>query len=127
MCFKGPTLDMIHWSQGLFGFVSSLQPVIEVLSPYMTPPISVGATTPPQTPPPWDGSLDISDLQRAYRDGLSAVTVVETLYERIEKYQKCDPAVWIHLESKDKVLQAAKDLSAAYPDRTRLPPLYALP
>jgi allophanate hydrolase len=93
----------------------------------MTPPSSVGTTTPPQTPPDWDGTLNITDLQRAYRAGLSPVTVVDALYERILKYQQRDPAVWIHLESKDKILQAAKDLSSKYSDRTQLPPLYGVP
>jgi allophanate hydrolase len=118
---------MIHWSQGLFGFIGSLQPVIDCLAPYMTPPTSVGTTTPPQTPPAWDESLDIRDLQTAYCGGLSPVTVIDALYDRIEKYQKHDPAVWIYLESKDKALEAAKDLSTTYADRTQLPPLFGIP
>lgn len=124
--FKCATLDMIHWSQGLFGFIASLQPLLDALAP-LVDSRGHAQSTPPQTPPGFDGDLSISSLQKAYKNGLSPVTLVETLYNKIEAYQKIDPAVWIHLESKDNVLEAAKALAAKYTDRTALPPLFGVP
>lgn len=123
--FKTASLDMINWSEGLFGFVAHLEPVLAALSTFQPP--AHGVSTPPQTPKAWDGNLDLVSLQTAYKAGLSPVTVVEALFERIEKYQKTDPAVWIHLEPKDKVLQVARDLVSKYPDSTKLPPLFGVP
>ncbi|KAF2006983.1 amidase signature enzyme, partial [Amniculicola lignicola CBS 123094] len=124
--FKQCSLDMIHWSQGLFGFISHLDPLLEALSPLISPTASSNST-PPQTPPVWDGGLTIPGLQASYKKGLSPVTVVEALYAKIEAYHKIDPAVWIHLETKDAVLTAAKALSVKYTDRNALPPLFGVP
>ena len=126
--FKKPTLDMISWSEGLFGFVGSLHSIVEALAPYSNHTSAEGTTsTPPQTPPIWDGSLDISRLQTSYRAGLSPITVMEALAQRLEKYQSKDPGVWIHLETKDQLLQSARTLVEKFPDRSRLPPLYGVP
>ncbi|KAF2500358.1 amidase signature enzyme [Lophium mytilinum] len=124
--FKCATLDMIHWSQGLFGFIASLQPLLDALEPFGDARGS-SASTPPQTPPDFDGDLAITSLQKAYKKGLSPVTLAETLYNKIEAYQKVDPAVWIHLESKENVMEAAKALAAKYSDRSALPPLFGVP
>ncbi len=118
---------MIHWSQGLFGFVANLEPLVDVLSPYAPTPTAIGSTTPPQTPPAFDGDLGIAALQKAYKAGLSPLTVVEAVFDRIEKYQKLDPAVWILLETKESALERARDLSNRWPDRRRLPPLFGVP
>ena len=125
--FKCPTLDMISWSQGLFGFVASLQPILDALTPYVATTSPTGDATPPRTPPPFDGDISISKLQIAYRNGLSPLSVLESLFERIEKYQQIDPAVWIHLEDKDKVMQRANMLVAQWPDLRNLPPLFGVP
>ena len=126
--FKKPTLDMISWSEGLFGFVGSLHSIVNTLAPYANHTSAEGSTsTPPQTPPTWDGSLDISRLQTSYRAGLSPVTVMEALCQRLDKYQSKDSGVWIHLESKDHLLHSARTLVEKFPDRSRLPPLYGVP
>ncbi len=122
--FKTASLDMINWSQGLFGFVGELQPLLDALPGSF---LQSSVETPPQTPPVWDGSLKISELQAEYRKGLSPITVAETVYDRIEKYCRQDPAVWIHLESREKVLDAARTLSNKFPDKRSLPPLYGVP
>lgn len=124
--FKCASLDMIHWSQGLFGFVASLQPLLDVLTP-LGENRSLSHSTPPQTPPDFDGDLSISSLQKAYKNGLSPVTLVESLYNKIEAYKKVDPAVWIYLESRENVLEAAKALTTRYQDRKALPPLFGVP
>lgn len=125
-CFKKSTLDMIHWSQGLFGFIGSLQPLLDVLRPLCTTRIE-GGSTPPQTPPAFDGDLTISSLQQAYKKGLSPVSVVEAIYDKIEAYQKVDSAVWIHLEPRENAIEAATKLAARFHDRTTLPSLFGVP
>ena len=125
--FKGPTLDMIYWSQGLFGFIAPLQPLLEVLNPYVTRSGAGLDTTPPQTPPGFDGDLSIEGLQKAYRAGLSPLTVAENVLDRIEKYEKVDSAVWIRLEPKAAVLERVRQLQIKYPDKTQLPPLFGVP
>src|SRR5580692_10833043 len=99
---------MIHWSQGLFGFVASLQPVLDVFQPYVGPSkVIATSNTPPQTPPAWDGDLSIPSLMAAYRAGLSPVTVVNSLYKTIQAYGKENYGVWIYLQLIEKALKAA--------------------
>lgn len=123
--FKTASLDMLSWSQGLFGFVAGLGAVLEALAPLAKP--TLGIDTPPQTPKAWDGQLDITSLHKAYREGVSPITVAEAVYDRIEKYQTIDPAVWINLEPKDRVLEAARALTLKYSDRQGLPALFGVP
>jgi nicotinamidase-related amidase len=123
--FKTASLDMIYWSQGLFGFVADLQPLLDVLSPWQTQ--SNGVSTPPQTPPAWDGKLGIAQLQASYKKGLSPLEMVNGLFQRIEKYDKIDAAVWIKRESRDAVLEQARRLMDQYPDRNARPPLFGVP
>lgn len=124
--FKGTSLDMIHWSQGLFGFIAHLQPLLDALSPFGNS-ISAAHSTPPQTPPAFDGDLSIPSLQKAYRNGLSPMTLIDAIYDKIEAYHKVDAAVWIHLVPREKALEEAKILSAKYSNRTALLPLFGIP
>ncbi|KAL8730681.1 MAG: hypothetical protein Q9166_003873 [cf. Caloplaca sp. 2 TL-2023] len=123
--FKCPTLDMIHWSEGLFGFIASLQPLLETLAPVAPNAVTVGSA-PPRTPA-FNGDLSISSLQFSYRNGLSLITVLEILFARIGAYRKVDPAVWIHLEEKASVMEKAEKLQTRWPDRTKIPPLFGVP
>ena len=116
---------MIHWSEGLFGFIASLQPLLETLAPFAQ--LHTPSITPPQTPPEFNGDLSISGLQRSYRSGLSPVTVVEVVHSRIEVYKRTDPAVWIQLETKESIVEAAKQLLVRWPNRRKLPPLFGVP
>lgn len=127
--FKAVSLDMLHWSKGLFGFVTSLQPLLDALQPLSPyhPSLHDDLSSPPQTPPEWDGDIRISSLQRAYRAGLSPASVIEALYSRIAAYEALNPGAWIHLVPKDTALAAARDLMAAYPSRSALPPLFGIP
>ncbi|KNG45618.1 amidase signature enzyme [Stemphylium lycopersici] len=125
-CFKKSTLDMIHWSQGLFGFIGSLQPLLEALAPFATKQ-NASASTPPQTPPAFDGDLTIAALKKAYKNGLSPVTVVEAVYDKIEAYMKVDPAIWIYLQPRETALEAARQLVIKHSDRNALPPLFGVP
>ena len=75
----------------------------------------------------WDGSLSIASLTTAYRQGLSPVTVIETIFDRIESYSDIQPSVWIILNDRSAVVNAAKSLSETYRDKAPLPPLYGIP
>jgi nicotinamidase-related amidase len=123
--FKTSSLDMIHWSQGLFGFVADLQPLLDALSPWQSQ--SNGLSTPPRTPPVWDGRLGISSLQTSYKNDVSPLEVIDVLYDRIEKYDKVDRAVWITRESRDAALQQARKLLDLYPDKNSRPALFGVP
>jgi allophanate hydrolase len=125
-CFKKSTLDMIHWSQGLFGFIGRLQPLLDVLAP-LSGTTSEVESTPPQAPPVFNGDLSIMSLRQAYKRGFSPVAVIEAIYDRIEAYKVIDPAIWIHILPKEQALDAATKLVARFPDRAVVPPLYGIP
>jgi allophanate hydrolase len=125
--FKCSSLDMLWWSQGLFGFVANLQPLIDALSPYINPLATLASNTPPMTPTAWDGDLRIPSLAAAYRSGLSPAAVVAALYKTIKAYEAENTGVWISLEPKERVLKAAEALAAKYPNKSELPPLFGVP
>ena len=125
--FKDCSLRMLYWSQGLFGFVTSLEALLKCFAPYSSPLVDSRDTTPPRTPPAFDGVLDIKNLQRSYSEGLSPVTVLEEVMSRIEKYSKIDPAVWIYQESRESVLDQVRQLQSKWPNLDRLPPLFGVP
>ncbi|KAF1812756.1 amidase signature enzyme [Eremomyces bilateralis CBS 781.70] len=124
--FKISALDMLHWSQGLFGFVANLQPLLDVLKPLSITTPSSGPS-PLKTIPEWDGDLRLASLQAAYRSGLPAVAVIEALYQKIEAYEKVNPGAWIHLLPKSDILAAAELCITRFPDRSKLPPLFGIP
>ncbi|KAI9812476.1 MAG: hypothetical protein M1827_004707 [Pycnora praestabilis] len=104
------------------GYVTSLESFANILSPY-----SVDFDSLDENSLVWDGDLSISSLSAAYRRGLSLHEVINTIYSRIEAYHKIDPAVWIYLEPKESVLQAARNLGLRFPDRRKLPYLFGIP
>ena len=128
--FRAPSLDMIHWSQGLFGFVSTLPTLLKELAPALPSP-SVPAPdldfeSPPSTPPVWDGRLTLAALRKSYRSGLSPVTVITSLYTRIEEYSQTK-STFIRLVDQSTSVSYAKSLQKLFPDLTNLPPLYGVP
>ena len=125
--FKSSVLDMIHWSEGLFGFVASLQPLLDTLAPFTRSLVSVDDNKTSQIAPVFDGILSIPSLQNAYQTGLSPITVIEMVFERIERYKVIDPAVWIYLETEALALERARKLMRDWPDRSGLPPLFGVP
>lgn len=75
----------------------------------------------------WNGSLDITSLRTAYAAGLSPAEVVENVYGEIDAYQKIQPSVWIHLQSRESVVAAAQDLETRFPDKASRPSLFGIP
>ncbi len=80
-----------------------------------------------QDSPTFGGDLGISSLQEAFRDGLSPLIMLESVFDRVEKYKSVDAAVWIRLETKDSVMQRARELLRKWPHRNQRPPLFGVP
>ncbi|CAZ84881.1 unnamed protein product [Tuber melanosporum] len=127
--FQAPSLNMIHWSQGLFGFVSSLPNLLKELASVPSPGAPVpdlGLESPPSTPPIWDGRLTLAALRKSYRSGLPPVTVITGLYARIEDYSQTK-STFIHLVDRSALISYAESLQKRFPDLANLPPLYGVP
>ncbi|KAL8647246.1 MAG: hypothetical protein Q9226_006512 [Calogaya cf. arnoldii] len=121
------TLDMIHWSEGLFGFIASLQPVLEALGRSESNIYPLDTSIPNWRPVEFGGILDISNLHDLYSIGFLPTTFLDWVFDEIEKYKQVDPAIWLHLETKASVLEKARELQAKWPDKTKLPPLFGIP
>ena len=119
--FKGCVLDIIHWSEGLFGFVAELDPLLEAFAP------KIAEMEAKQEASSFNGDLGLSNLQKAYCKGLSPNSVIEDILTRIEKYSKIDPAVWIHRVPKESLVQRVNELEARWPDPCHRPPLFGVP
>jgi allophanate hydrolase len=115
-------MDTICGQDGLFGYVGHSSNFLEQASKFQerTPPIAPPAS--------FDDALpSITELQQLYKNKLAdPQVVINSVFDRIEKYQKIDPAVWISIESREKVLEAAKALSEKYAGKP-LPPLFGIP
>ena len=116
--FKPASLEMLHFSDGLFGWVADSKSLVEELNEL--------AALKPQ-PTSWDGSLSISSLTAAFEaKALTPSQLIEELYIRIENYLKVDPAVFITLFPKEQALARAAELEAQYAESPK-PPLYGIP
>ncbi|KAL8893918.1 MAG: hypothetical protein Q9192_004788 [Flavoplaca navasiana] len=127
--FKRSTLDMIHWSEGLFGFVASLQPIIDALAPLALHGMAFRDRNSSQTISAIP-RLSISTFRRLYRDGTGAeklTTMLLVLFKKIEDYKEVDPTIWLHLEPRTAVMERAMELHAKWPDKTKTPPLFGVP
>ena len=115
------SLDIICGQDGLFGYISDS-------SDFFASASKSQDLTPPATPPASEDSLlPIAALQRHYKSGLAdPEIIVNSVFDRIEKYKKIDPAVWISIQSRSEVLAAAKALLTKYAGKS-LPPLFGVP
>ncbi|OKL62680.1 hypothetical protein UA08_01347 [Talaromyces atroroseus] len=100
--FKSAALDMIHFSEGLFGFVSESAPLLATLSGLPIYPKN-GA-------PSWNGSVTFEALRNAYACGLSPTTVVKYILEKIEADSSTHPSVWISLKPMADLVHRAENL-----------------
>jgi allophanate hydrolase len=116
------SLDIVAAQDGLFGFVGHSSDFHAATARAFT------QLTPPSTPPllSSDASLPtIDELVIRYAKGAATpAEVVDLIFDRIEAYT--DPAVWIHLQSREHCLDAAAQLTDKYKDKP-LPPLYGIP
>ncbi|KAK4164732.1 putative hydrolase [Cladorrhinum sp. PSN259] len=120
------SLDIISGQDGLFGFVAASSDLFSA--------VETQALTPPITPPLLaedemhvDGLPPIDELIARYKKGIQTpIDTVNFVFDRIEKYKSIDPAVWIHLEPRERVLQETEELMAVFAGKP-IPPLYGIP
>ncbi|EOD43074.1 putative allophanate hydrolase protein [Neofusicoccum parvum UCRNP2] len=115
--FKDASLDMIHFSEGLFGFVADSGPLLDALAAYQE-------TQTPLSSSAWDGAFDVQSLRRAYAAGLSPVTVVKTVLERIEHGRHDNPYIWINVAAEADLIARAEHLDV---HRNLDLPLFGIP
>lgn len=115
------SMDTICGQDGLFGFIGHSSDFFAVVS-------KAHEMTPPSTPPAAeDVLLPIPQLQKRYSNGvLSPVDVISFVFDRIERYEKADSAVWISKQSREDAINAAKALLEKFSGKP-FPPLYGVP
>jgi allophanate hydrolase len=115
------SLDIICGQDGLFGYVGHSSDLIAEAE-------KLCELKPPCAAPALDAALpSISELQRHYKSGfLDPEMIVQSVFDRIEKYETVDPAVWISKQSREDVVAAAKALSEKYAGKP-LPCLFGIP
>ncbi|KAL1855519.1 hypothetical protein Plec18170_004239 [Paecilomyces lecythidis] len=114
--FKSASLEMIHFSEGLFGFVSSSKPLLLALSSL---PVEQESQT-----SEWTGSMNIEVLKKAYAAGLSPVAVVQEVLKRVESDNAQHPSVWISLAPREGIVSRAQQLEK---ERNLHLPLFGIP
>ena len=114
-------MDTICGQDGLFGFVGDS-------SDFFASASKSRELTPPSTPPASEDTLlPIAELHQRYKSGLAdPQMVINSVFDRIEKYDKIDTAVWISKQSREEALDAAKALTEKYAGKP-LPPLFGIP
>jgi allophanate hydrolase len=114
-------MDTICGQDGLFGYIGHSADFFASAAKFQT-------MTPPSIPPAADDTLlSIIELQQRYKSGLEdPEKVVKYVFDRIEAYQKIDPAVWTSLQSREDCITAAKALQTRYAGKP-LPPLFGIP
>lgn len=118
--FKQVSLEMITFSEGLFGFVCDSPSIIAPLEKYAEELETVAPTT-------WDRSMDIQSLKTLYSRGvITPEDVVNEVYKRLE-LPTADPAVWLHVIPQADAVKRARELLQAYPDPTTRHPLFGIP
>lgn len=115
--FKGSSLDMFKFSDGLFGFVGTSSSLLTSLQ-------ELGAAKKASSKTTWNGSMDLSALKDAYSAGLSPVDVVKKVIEKIKVDMEEHPNAWINLIPDEDILMRA---SALEQTRNLKLPLYGIP
>ncbi|KAG4441477.1 hypothetical protein IFR05_003004 [Cadophora sp. M221] len=115
------SMDIVCGQDGLFGYVGNSTDFFASAS-------KSRELTPPSTPPASeDVLLPITQLQQRYKTGLETPeNVINSVFDRIEKYEKVDPAVWISKQSRQDAVAAAKALVGKYSGKP-MPPLFGIP
>lgn len=117
------SLDIVCGQDGLFGYIGNSSDFLTAATKALTP------LTPPATPPNLDAARlpPITELLTRYKTGIyTPATIIGSVFDNIEKYKSLDPAVWVHLETRDKCLEEADKLAVKYAGKP-LPPLFGIP
>lgn len=115
-------LDLVSFSNGLFGYVSpSKDDFVQLVSRVASRGISPSSLNA-------DLLGDITALGTAYRQSrLDPLQVVAFSYERIRARHNADTSVFIRILDWSEVSASVSRLLAKYPDRDRIPPLFGIP
>lgn len=115
-------MDIICGKDGLFGYVSTSSDFFHAMAGVKA------SIAPPAFPPDLAAGLpSIESLHTHYKAGtLKPAHVVNSLYDRIERYRLIDPAVWISIQSREQCIKSAVALEAKYEGRP-IPPLFGIP
>ncbi|KAL7918222.1 amidase signature domain-containing protein [Trichoderma austrokoningii] len=116
------SLDIVCCRNGLFGYVGqSSEFVMQVEQTRQHIPSSADYdSSSPMLP-------SIDQLKSLYRDGrITPEDIIQSVFDRIANYDLINPAVWISIQPRESVLEAARKLSAAYAGKP-LPPLFGIP
>lgn len=114
------SMDTICGHDGLFGYIGHS-------SDFFAQTSKAQDLTPPTTPLSDGSLLSIDELLRRYKGGMAdPEVVINSVFDKIEKYQQIDPAVWLSLQSREDSIKAVKSLLAKYAGKP-LPPLYGIP
>ncbi|KAI9157946.1 Allophanate hydrolase [Paramyrothecium foliicola] len=116
-------LDTVCGQDGLFGFVGNSAEFLAATRKLPSPKPQSDALLLGGT-----GKLpSIDELVILYQSGaISPSDVITSVYDRINKYQQEDPAVWIYKRPREETLEAAEQLAAKYANKA-LPPLFGIP
>lgn len=116
------SLDIISGQDGLFGYVGRSSDFFEAIAKAGLP------KCPPRSLPDVATRLPpIEELRSHFKAAtLKPSHLVNLVYDRIERYHKSDPAVWILLQPREQCIKAAVALEARYEGKP-LPPLYGIP
>ncbi|KAM0275869.1 hypothetical protein ACHAQH_007341 [Verticillium albo-atrum] len=115
------SLDITCAQDGLFGFVGNSTDFVAATQNAAISASPLSDLTPSGPFP------SIDDLQGLYKEGRTTpADVVNAVFDRIEAYQKEDPAVWISLAKREEALAAAKALIAKHEGKP-LPSLFGVP
>ncbi|KAL2820644.1 amidase signature domain-containing protein [Aspergillus granulosus] len=111
-------MDTICAQDGLFGYVGDSSDFLEQTANYSLKELAL----PEGILPP------IKHLIQRYRQGREdPLRIVDMIYDRIEKNKERDPAVWIHVQSREDTIAATKALTTRYENKHDLPPLFGVP
>ncbi|UKZ81504.1 hypothetical protein TrVFT333_009276 [Trichoderma virens FT-333] len=115
------SLDIVCCQDGLFGYVGySGEFISQTNKAHTLKPafiVDLDATALPS----------INELRGLYKNGLlNPEAVIQSVLERIAKYESINPSVWISKESPVGILAAVRRLSATHAGRA-LPPLFGIP
>lgn len=120
-CSKAPSLDMLHCSNRLFGYVCTLAEIKEAFN--LLRPVAPAKS--------WDirhkNSLNIETLTSAYRTGATTPTaVIFAIHAQISANPSMKE-IFIHVITLPELVTRAQSLEIEYPNPISRPPLFGIP
>lgn len=116
------SLDIVCCQNGLFGYVGHSSEFAAEVEQFcqLIPSSADHDLHSPMLP-------SIDQLKSLYKDGrITPEAIINSVFDRIAKYDDINPAVWISRQSQEDVLEAARRLSATYAGKPP-PPLFGIP